>query len=398
MRLFLDIDTREFLQSPSFPRALTTLALKRRDTDLIELQFVRDRTIQELPTGTTIRLGLKPDAAYTAEFLASGTFTKSGTGTATRYLLDLNLNTVALNAAFAAATPEPETLAAMLEVEWASGTTISSSLTLPATIANDVIRGDEGIATTANFLLRRANLPAPRIVFSGEQNINILGSNGNVDGTFQLINAPQAIAADLPQSLLDELPVFLELVIFKRRVSRRGAFAPPPWFVSSGAQVWQHPWPQDYPTRAGKHTVFNGTSSLPVLFNRPNHLPVTTARQSLPAWQTLHGRWRKRPVGYLPPTGMQTSITRIMPCGNRSTSVTENSGRGWSNVLAPFRCAWRFVAWHAESQSLLAGPLSPVVTIRPDKAPFFKTTTSGGDPAATVNANWTGAHLCSFFQ
>jgi hypothetical protein len=148
MRLFLDIDTREFLQSPSFPRALTTLALKRRDTDLIELQFLRDRVVQELPTGTTIRLGLKPDAAYTAEFLASGTFTKSGTGTATKYLLDLNLNTVTLNTAFAAATPEPVTLAAMLEVEWASGTTISSSLTLPVTIANDVIRGNEGTPAT----------------------------------------------------------------------------------------------------------------------------------------------------------------------------------------------------------------------------------------------------------
>jgi len=144
MRLFLDIDSREFLQSPSFPRALTTLALKRRDTDLIELQFVRDRVVQDLPTGTTIRLGLKPSAVYTAEFLATGTFTKSGTGTATRYLLDLNLNTVALNTAFAAATPEPVTLAAMLEVEWTSGTNISSSLTLPVTIANDVIRGDEG--------------------------------------------------------------------------------------------------------------------------------------------------------------------------------------------------------------------------------------------------------------
>jgi hypothetical protein len=149
MRLYLDIDTREFLQSPSFPRALTTLALKRRDTDLIELQFLRDRTVQELPTGTTIRLGLKPAANYTADFIASGTFTKSGTVTSTKYLLNLNLNTVSLNAAFAAATPEPESLAAMLEVEWASGSNISSSLTLPVTIANDVIRGNEGTPAAA---------------------------------------------------------------------------------------------------------------------------------------------------------------------------------------------------------------------------------------------------------
>ena len=394
MRLFIDLDTREFLQSPALPRVVPSLAFKRRDIDLLEIQFLRERVVQAI--GGTVRVGLKSAGNFAAPFLATGTATQTGTGTAATFPLTLNLNTTEINAAFA--TNEPAILSAMLEVEWSNGGNVSSSLTLPVTLHNDVIRGDEGVATTANFLLRRANLPAPRIVFSGEQSINILGSNGNVDGTFQLLNSPQAIAADLPQSLLDELPVFLELVIFKRRDSRRGAFAPPPWFVSSGAQVWQHPWPQDYPTRAGKHTVFNGTSSLPVLFNRPNQLPVTTARQSLPAWQTLHGRWRKRPVGYLPPTGMQTSITRIMPCGNRSTSVTENSGRGWSNVLAPFRCAWRFVAWHAESQSLLAGPLSPLVTIRPDKAPFFKTTTSGGDPAATVNANWNGAHLCSFFQ
>jgi hypothetical protein len=86
-----------------------------------------------------------------------------------------------------------------------------------------------------------------------------------------------------------------------------------------------------------------------------------------------------------------------MPCGNRSTRISEKSGRGWSNILAPLRCAWRYVAWHAESQSLLAGPLSSVISIRPDKPPFYKTTTSGGDPAATVNSTWLGAHKCSFF-
>lgn len=148
MRLYLDIDTRKFVASASEQRPVTGIEVKRRDTDLIELQFVRDRVVQELPASATIRLGLKPYAAYTAEFLASGTFTKSGTGTATKYLLDLNLNTVTLNTAFAAATPEPETLAAMLEVEWTSGSNISSSLTLPVTIANDVIRGNEGTPAT----------------------------------------------------------------------------------------------------------------------------------------------------------------------------------------------------------------------------------------------------------
>jgi hypothetical protein len=144
MRLYLDLDSRNFLESPRFPRALSTLALKRRDTDSIELQYLRDTTVQELPAGTTIRLGLKPAADYTGDFLASGTFTKTGTGTSTKYLLDLNLNTASIDTAFSSTPTEPETLAAMLEIEWTTGTTISSSKTLPVTIANDVIRGDEG--------------------------------------------------------------------------------------------------------------------------------------------------------------------------------------------------------------------------------------------------------------
>ena len=169
MRLYLDLDSRNFLESLSFPRALTTLELKRRDTDLIELQFLRDRTVQELPADSTVQIGLKPATAYAAEFLASGTFTKSGTGTSTKYLLDLNLNTTALAAAFSASATEPETLAAMAEIEWTTPTTTSSSKTLGVTIANDVIRGDEGepaeaplfyVSTTEDFRATQAEAEA----------------------------------------------------------------------------------------------------------------------------------------------------------------------------------------------------------------------------------------------
>lgn len=144
MRLYIDLDSRNFLESPRFPRALTSLDLKRRDTDLLELQFIRDNTVQELPADASIRIGLKPAADYAGEFLATGTFTQSGTDTGTKYLLGLNLNTASINTAFSSTPTEPETLAAMLEVEWTTGGTISSSKTLALTIANDVIRGDEG--------------------------------------------------------------------------------------------------------------------------------------------------------------------------------------------------------------------------------------------------------------
>lgn len=143
MRLFLDIDTRSFLVSPSFPRVLAAISVKRRDSDLLELQFIRDRTAQELPAGATVRVGLKALNDFSGGYLAAATFTQSGTGADTVYLTDLNLNTTEVNAAFTAASPEPESIAAMLEVEWSAGTNVSSSLTLPVTLYNDVIRGDE---------------------------------------------------------------------------------------------------------------------------------------------------------------------------------------------------------------------------------------------------------------
>ena len=139
MRIYLDLDSRRLLTTPTRP--LSSLEFKRRDNDSIELQFLRDAAVQELPAGTTARVGIKPDGDYEAAFLAVTTLTQSGTGTATVYNGELNLNTTALATAFAA---EPVTLPAMLEVEWVTGDVVSSSKTLPTTIHNDVIRGDEG--------------------------------------------------------------------------------------------------------------------------------------------------------------------------------------------------------------------------------------------------------------
>ena len=143
MRIYLDLDSRKLMSSPI--RALTKLEFKRRDNDTIELQFLRDGQVQELPTGTSARLGIKIIADYDSEFLALTTLTKSGTGTATVYGGRLNLNTDAIATAFAS---EPVTFDGMLEVEWATGVAVSSSQTLPVTLFNDVIRGDEGDPAT----------------------------------------------------------------------------------------------------------------------------------------------------------------------------------------------------------------------------------------------------------
>ena len=139
MRIYLDLDSRRLLTTPTRP--LSLLEFKRRDNDSIELQFLRDAVVQQLPAGTTARVGIKPDGDYDAPFLAVTTLTQSGTGTATVYSGELNLNTTALATAFAA---EPVFISAMLEVEWVTADVVSSSKTLASTIQNDVIRGDEG--------------------------------------------------------------------------------------------------------------------------------------------------------------------------------------------------------------------------------------------------------------
>jgi hypothetical protein len=159
MLLYLDIDSRRILSTPT--RAISRLELKRRDNDTLEILFLREGIVQELP-GTTARVGIKTENEYASEFLAVTTLAQTGTGTSTVYIGEINLNTTAMAAAFA---EEPATLAAMFEVEWTSGTALSSSRTLPVTIFNDVIRGDEGepaelpvfyTAETSDFLATQA--------------------------------------------------------------------------------------------------------------------------------------------------------------------------------------------------------------------------------------------------
>jgi hypothetical protein len=145
MRLAIDLETRRFLSADLRP--ITSIQVKRRDLVPFELQFANGNEVVELPSSANIVLGIKQEGDFAGEFLSFGTFSKSGTGTNTKYLLDLSFNTVALNQAFPAA--EPASLSAMLEVEWSTGSNIFSSITLPVTISNDVIRGDEGTPTAA---------------------------------------------------------------------------------------------------------------------------------------------------------------------------------------------------------------------------------------------------------
>ena len=144
MRVFVNLDSREFVVSPVLLQRVSTLFFTRRDIVPVQVQFVRGGTVVELAAGATGAIGIKK--TFAGSFLANdGAWTKTGTGTTTVYQFDLNLNTSNLNAEFPLDTED--SISAKVEVEWTESGTTSSTLPTSATVFNDVIRGGEGVPT-----------------------------------------------------------------------------------------------------------------------------------------------------------------------------------------------------------------------------------------------------------
>jgi hypothetical protein len=158
MRVYVNLDTNEFVVSPVLTQRVSTLYFVRRDTVPVEVQFVRQGSVVELGAGATGAIGLKK--TFTGNFLANDSaWTKTGTGATTVYQFDLNLNTANLDSEF---TPDATTdsIDCKIEVSWTVSGTTSTTLPTTATIYNDVIRGGEGVPTStaaASFLLQSAD-------------------------------------------------------------------------------------------------------------------------------------------------------------------------------------------------------------------------------------------------
>jgi hypothetical protein len=159
VRVYINLDSNEFVASPVLTQRVNTLYFVRRDTVPVEVQFVRGGTVVELGAGATGVIGLK--TTFSGSFLATdGAWTKTGTGATTIYTFDLNLNTSAMDAQF---SPDNDTASinAKIEVSWTVSSTTSSTLPTTATVYNDVIRGSEGAPSAstaqASFLLTSPN-------------------------------------------------------------------------------------------------------------------------------------------------------------------------------------------------------------------------------------------------
>ena len=156
MRVYINLDSNEFVVSPVLTQRINTLFFVRRDTVPVEVQFVRGGSVVELGAGAIGAIGIKK--TFSGSFLATDSaWTKTGTGTSTVYQFDLNLNTANMDAEFSNDN-NTASIDAKIEVSWTVGSTTSSTLPTTATVYNDVIRGGEGVptATAAAFALLQA--------------------------------------------------------------------------------------------------------------------------------------------------------------------------------------------------------------------------------------------------
>jgi hypothetical protein len=151
MRIYVHHLTGALVQDVAYAREITTLSGKRRDRGGLEVVFTDGTQAVELPAGSTGTVGLKASGDYAAGFLASTIgWTKTGTGASTVYTFDFNLNTDEIDTAFASAN-DAASIPCMFELEWSEGGTHRESTpTITYTLANDVIRGDEGSPTSGD--------------------------------------------------------------------------------------------------------------------------------------------------------------------------------------------------------------------------------------------------------
>jgi hypothetical protein len=71
MRVFIDLNSRAFVVSPVLTQRVSELLFTRRDVVPVEVQFVQNGVVVELPGGATGAMGIKK--TFAGDFLANDT-------------------------------------------------------------------------------------------------------------------------------------------------------------------------------------------------------------------------------------------------------------------------------------------------------------------------------------
>ncbi|WP_035606182.1 hypothetical protein [Haloferula sp. BvORR071] len=145
MKLFLDLDSNQFVSDPLFKAPVDAVSFKRGDAANLELAFVKGNAVTGLASGATIAFGIKESGKFDGDFLV---FADDFTSLSNSYYIAPSFNTEALNDALnndGDDSNDVASLAAMLEITWSEQSGIyQSSRTITANILNDVIKGSEG--------------------------------------------------------------------------------------------------------------------------------------------------------------------------------------------------------------------------------------------------------------
>lgn len=152
MRVFYDLDTDQLTEQPGYRQPITKLSFKRTLLATLEVQFVRNSIVTELPSGATGIFGIKEVGKYDADYaVAALSWIKSGADTSTVYTFLLSFINDDLNDLFNVDTDETndiESIQFMAELQWKFDGIPHKSQTITVEIFNDVNRGGEEVPIT----------------------------------------------------------------------------------------------------------------------------------------------------------------------------------------------------------------------------------------------------------
>ena len=159
MKLYVDLESLQLIEGPSFRNPITSLRFKRGDAARLEVAFLRNGS-----TSVTIgdheqleiKFGIKPRDRYDVAYLIhTDVWTMPDAGAESPvYQCSPSFNTIELDSALGVGSStgsELSEITLMGEFSWREGTgEPTSTRTFFVIVENDVNRGDEGLPQSAN--------------------------------------------------------------------------------------------------------------------------------------------------------------------------------------------------------------------------------------------------------
>ena len=157
VKLHIDLETLQLIESPGFRNPVTSLRFKRGDAAQIEVMFLAGGTTPVTigdPAQLEIQFGIKPRQRYDIGYLVhSASWVMPQPEETPIYRCSPSFNTEELNSALgvgSATGNELSEIVLMGEITWRVGTAEpTSTRTFTVIVENDVNRGTEGVPTSA---------------------------------------------------------------------------------------------------------------------------------------------------------------------------------------------------------------------------------------------------------